>query len=72
MNGMQEKVITKIDNKCFENATGLKYFVVKLTTRSCVPGENRRLNWGMLATIWSRISCLAISCLKHQDWNIQN
>jgi len=69
---MQEKVITEMGNKCFENVIWLKYFVLKLTTRSCVPGEIRRLNWGVLATVWSRISCLAVSCLKHQDLNIQN
>ena len=73
VHGMQAKVVTKIDNKCFENVTVFIYFVMPLTTLSCVPaGEIRRLNWGMVATIWSRISCLAISCLKHKDWNIQN
>jgi hypothetical protein len=52
MNRKQEKVIPMIGNKCSENVTGLKYFIVKLTTCNCVPGEIRRLNWGMLATIW--------------------
>jgi hypothetical protein len=72
MHGMEEKVVTKIDCKCSENVTVFIHFVKPLTAHSCVPGEIRRLNWGMLATIWSRITCLAISCLKHKDWNIRN
>jgi len=63
MHGMQEKVVTKIDSKCFENVTVFIYFLMLLTTHNYVPGEIRRLNSGMLATIWSRISCLAISYL---------
>jgi hypothetical protein len=46
MKTMQEKVKTKIGNKCFENVTGFRYFVVTRTTHSCVRGEIRRLNWG--------------------------
>ena len=72
MNRMQEKVITKTVSKCSENVTVFIHLVMPLTTHNCVPGGIRRLNCGMVATIWSRISCLAISCLKHLDWNIQN